>query len=63
MSALEKSLFRSPACVLIGWFFVGFFFFNFEMHELLKNLEIDLLTSPILWVVFCLWFTLLCKSF
>ena len=62
MSSLEKSLFRSPACVLIGWFSF-FFFFNIEMHELLKNLEIDLLTSPILWVVFCLWFSLLCKNF
>ena len=41
MSSLEKSLFRSPACVLIGWFSF-FFFFNIEMHELLKNLEIDL---------------------
>ena len=32
MSSLEKSLFRSPACVLIGCFL--FFFFLIKMHEL-----------------------------
>ena len=73
MSSLEKCLFRSLSIFRLGWgFFVCFFVFNTELHELLYILAFNQLSVASYENIFshpddfhlsCLWFPLLCENF